>query len=520
MTRIDGNVLVNASHLYNIADAIRSKSGDDSLLIPADMANAIRSITGGGGGTKNILKGTTQPTASEGEDGDIYLHYIPAPALPDGGSFVEYLESSGTQYIDTDIYITQDTDIYVRFAHMSTTDDGILGVRQGSWTSFQKSLYINDAPSVARLFKASSSASGNDSSGVTLTAGQVAEARTHTVRVGSVSVFTCEVNGYICRAMGNQADFTQTYPMRIFGYGGPSPTVCNKGNIQRLTVFEGGTLITDYLPAIDGDGVACMWDNVAREYVYNDGTGDFAYGGEITVDEPDQVVGAYLKVNGAWVALIGQDIDDVDTEGGEPADDPFALTEYIEGTGTQWINTGYSVSNDSRIELVAEHNSPNDTITLFGVRDSTSGGANDKACLIYMGGSSNSNRVYYQWGSVQASSPDNTSSRLRGMKAVHRLIRGRVNVYTQDWFAWANGFTASTTASTRPLYLLARNEAGTVADICPAKVYRFRIYEGETLALDLLPYEDNGEACLRDSLTGTIYRNAGTGEFTFGTDEG
>lgn len=38
----------------------------------------------------------------------------------------------------------------------------------------------------------------------------------------------------------------------------------------------GGTLLRDMIPSVDPDGVVCMFDNVAQEYVYNQGEGEFA----------------------------------------------------------------------------------------------------------------------------------------------------------------------------------------------------------------------------------------------------
>lgn len=34
-------------------------------------------------------------------------------------------------------------------------------------------------------------------------------------------------------------------------------------------------LVRDYAPALDPDGVACLYDKVSEKYVYNAGTGSF-----------------------------------------------------------------------------------------------------------------------------------------------------------------------------------------------------------------------------------------------------
>lgn len=44
-----------------------------------------------------------------------------------------------------------------------------------------------------------------------------------------------------------------------------------------------------------------MRDNIAQEYVYNDGIGDFAYVNTVTPDALDPVY--YVKKNGAWEVI-------------------------------------------------------------------------------------------------------------------------------------------------------------------------------------------------------------------------
>ena len=43
-------------------------------------------------------------------------------------------------------------------------------------------------------------------------------------------------------------------------------------------IYDNGTLIRDYLPCLDKDGVACLYDKVSETYFYNQGTGEFIAG--------------------------------------------------------------------------------------------------------------------------------------------------------------------------------------------------------------------------------------------------
>ena len=53
------------------------------------------------------------------------------------------------------------------------------------------------------------------------------------------------------------------------------PSYCR---IYKARVYEGDVLVRDFIPVLDKDNVACMYDNVSGEYFYNQGTGEFIAG--------------------------------------------------------------------------------------------------------------------------------------------------------------------------------------------------------------------------------------------------
>lgn len=50
------------------------------------------------------------------------------------------------------------------------------------------------------------------------------------------------------------------------------------GAIKKFQIKRNNTLIRDFIPVLDPNGVACMYDTVSGEYFYNAGTGDFVAG--------------------------------------------------------------------------------------------------------------------------------------------------------------------------------------------------------------------------------------------------
>lgn len=317
---------IDGQHLTGIANAIRAKTGKSALLTPEQMPDEISSISGspilqektatengivlpdggydglskvtvtvsGGGGGK--YSGSAEPAASLGNDGDIYERAIP---IPSNVNFVEYLESSGTQYIDTGITANQFTDMRCKFLWRGNTY--IAGVRTGSATSMQNAITAVAGPDRAvGMVKTTSSA---DWEGFTKTAVDGIPTE--------VSSFTkIYENGYSALldvdsthfARTGQANFTSNGSIILFGIrNSGSIAKASKCRLYRVSLWQYGSPIADYLPCLDGNGVACMWDNIAQEYVYNDGTGDFAYGSTVTPDALDPVY--YIKNNGSWEVI-------------------------------------------------------------------------------------------------------------------------------------------------------------------------------------------------------------------------
>jgi hypothetical protein len=79
--------------------------------------------------------------------------------------------------------------------------------------------------------------------------------------------------------------------------------------LHSFEIYESGTLVHRFIPAIDGNDVACVYDEVTQEYKYHSG------GGTLEFVESGVIAATYLKVSGSWLPLIGQNIDDVNLGG-------------------------------------------------------------------------------------------------------------------------------------------------------------------------------------------------------------
>lgn len=208
----------------------------------------------------------------------------------------------------------------------------------------------------------------------------------------------------------------------------------------------------------------------------------------------------------------------VDVSGG--GDDPFSgLKNYIQSSGTQWIDTGYIPKNNSKFVLVAELIPNNNTYsTMFGIRASvydTSG----NIVWVFMK-YNGSNNFGYAWDTNVATISTYLNA-YSGKKIQITASRGNCSSRTIDGYYLGSAMEpGSYPDKTYSLGLFDLKSADTVGGGTGVsmKLYSFKIYEGDTLLHDFIPWEENNVACLKDTVTGDLKYNAGTGAFTYGTD--
>lgn len=185
----------------------------------------------------------------------------------------------------------------------------------------------------------------------------------------------------------------------------------------------------------------------------------------------------------------------------------YTQVEYIQSSGTQYIDTGFAHNQDTRVVMDAQVvTQPSVHAWLFEGRVSYSSCC--KGLLLLNGTTWNSD--YNDSTSRYAFSSLGVLDRLSIDYNKNSLT---INGYTQTW-------TATTFQSTANLTLLACNTAGTVAGHTSAKLYSCQIYDNDTLVRDYVPcVSKSGEVGLFDMVNSAFYQNSGTGTFTAGASE-
>lgn len=181
--------------------------------------------------------------------------------------------------------------------------------------------------------------------------------------------------------------------------------------------------------------------------------------------------------------------------------------EYIESTGTQYINTGFKPNNNSKLTARVKFTNGAETYPFpYGVWDSNNTNSFMFACLTKY----TKARGYYGTLSQDGSCD---------MSGVFELIHDK-NVFYVDGKKIIET-SAQTFSTANNLFLFAYNNGGTVNGTTAMRLYSCQIYDNGTLVRDFIPVLDySGEACLYDKVNKKFYYNQGTGTFDFAVKDG
>ena len=195
---------------------------------------------------------------------------------------------------------------------------------------------------------------------------------------------------------------------------------------------------------------------------------------------------------------------------------PYARqVEYIQSTGTQYIDTGITIKNylTLKVDMVIQSNVLGNSSTyLFGVLGDC--GGNIQYSIHRNDFNTN------QKGYIYSLRADNSSCGTRASTietigtddVVHIVIEG--NKITINDYEFINDFDGSITDDTNTLYLSAWDRIGGANNVSPSKIYYFDAYRNGNKIISLIPVVDwDGVACLYDKISGELFYNQGTGQF-------
>jgi hypothetical protein len=202
--------------------------------------------------------------------------------LPSGYTELEYIESTGTQYIDTGLVVKSNT--LADFDYQYTNCDGtnyVFGQVSGSGSSI-----MGYRTTRIWWFKATNLSNACD-------------LNKHTVSFASDG--KVYQDGQVLATMGSFSG-TQSATIKLFAELNDE-NVINKGRVKiyNFTFKEGSTIVRNFVPAKNSSGVVGMYDTVSGNFFTNQGTGEFTGG--------NPVIGSACN-NGTGVLAVQQNLYD------------------------------------------------------------------------------------------------------------------------------------------------------------------------------------------------------------------
>ena len=173
----------------------------------------------------------------------------------------------------------------------------------------------------------------------------------------------------------------------------------------------------------------------------------------------------------------------------------YKRLEYIQSSGTQFIDTGFKPNQNTKVSAVFQGNKTSDA-TVFGCDAGWgSNGFSVFANAAQFGSKTTSGLTFY--GDTQIS-----------------VIFDKGTLYKNDTQVWN---TSGLFSSQNEMTLFANNRNGSAQEFMTGKIYSCQIYDNGSLVRDYIPAKlDDGTVGLYDKLNGLLYINAGTGTFEAG----
>ena len=179
----------------------------------------------------------------------------------------------------------------------------------------------------------------------------------------------------------------------------------------------------------------------------------------------------------------------------------YTELEYIQSTGTQFVDTRFVPDNDTKYEIVLSNVNISGEYVIFGTKVYNS----NQDLLVVQSGNI---RWYYPAGSFYHITDNPTA------KCTITCYRG-TTTYNGNILSTSTAIHSD--VNTTNLYLL-RCKQNTNFASC--RIYSFKVYKNNTLVRDFIPVKDLANVvCLYDLVTNEFYYNSGTGTFVAGPEK-
>lgn len=183
----------------------------------------------------------------------------------------------------------------------------------------------------------------------------------------------------------------------------------------------------------------------------------------------------------------------------------YTHLDYIQSTGSQYIDTGFKPNSDTRVIMDAECPLDGGKYYLFGARTNSNSNVN---ALTY---GFNAYQTYFRTHYYDGWLNFDTSVNFNGKFTIDK----NKNVTTLGTETLTDTYTSFQCAYN--MYLFAVNTAGTAGTYGKANIYTCQVYDNGTLIRDYIPsLRSDGAVGLYDRVGGTFSTSAGSSAFVAG----
>ena len=235
------------------------------ITLPNDIVN-VDKITIDFLGSNDVVDIDDEPVKELSKDTEWIFQAVTemqTSRLPDGYTELTYIQSSGTQYIDTGFKPNQDTRVVGDMQFMdNTSDNSLFGYRQSTsaqrYEFFQhRSLLYSpyNTSTGSTIFMTTNKISIDKNKGTTLVNGSALSTITYAnfQCSGNLYLFALNKNGSVANVNGNK-------------------------RIYSCQIYDNRTLTRNFVPCKNPSGVIGLYDVVNGVFYQNAGTGEFTAG--------------------------------------------------------------------------------------------------------------------------------------------------------------------------------------------------------------------------------------------------
>lgn len=188
---------------------------------------------------------------------------------------------------------------------------------------------------------------------------------------------------------------------------------------------------------------------------------------------------------------------------------------YLQSDGTQAIDTGYYANESTKVIIDFEPTQTNDTRYVFGAADPGSG--------LALSLKQAATGLTIQMSRDKNFDPIPVPSKTRYM-ATFDCAAGTASLtkYSGTPFeetASYSGPSIAATTNSLPLAILARRVSGGFGQPFIGKLYSMKIFDGQTLVRDFIPYGFGATTGLYDRVNGKVHEKTQGNPFVIGTDD-